>query len=383
MHKPISIRQVHSISALGSSSEEVWQAYQLPQICFQKKTFSQDEFWVAPISEAIEEEINVLQQSNASYARLDRTVLFAILSSRKVMEGANISSEAMGINLGSSRGATGLFESHHRTFLETGRVPTRTSPTTTLGNIASWVAQDLQSQGPVLSHSITCATALQSIVNGVAWLQAGMADTFLVGGSEAPLTPFTIAQMEALKLYSKKEENLPCESMNFNKKSNTLVLGEAASVCILERGVSENTMAIISGIGYATETLSHSISITPDAQCFQRSMKMALKNAKLKTVDVVVMHAPGTVKGDIAEKKAIDKVFVTDTPFLTTNKWIIGHTFGASGAMSLEMALLMLQHQEVIHNPFYLQNYTPNVINHIMINAVGFGGNAVSIIVAK
>ena len=51
--------------------------------------------------------------------------------------------------------------------------------------------------------------------------------------------------------------------------------------------------------------------------------------------------------------------------------------------MSLEMAVLMLQHQELILNPFYKNNHRPKSINHIMINAVGFGGNAVSIIISK
>ncbi len=381
MKTPISITQCSSVSALGTDANTVWNNYKNDLVFFQKKPFSEKEKWVSVISEETEQIISDLKKQNPKYKYLDRTVLFSILASRNLLMNADVSSETIGINIGSSRGATQLFESHHQDFLETGKVKTRTSPTTTLGNISSWVAQDLQSRGPVLSHSITCATALQSVINGVAWIQAGMSETFIVGGSEAPLTPFTIAQMEALKLYSNVNEGIPCKSMNFSKKSNTLVLGEAASVCLLERGISEKTKAIISGIGYATEPLSHSISITTDAQCFQRSMKMALKSANLETVDVLIMHAPGTVKGDLAEKEAIEKVFVTKVPFLTTNKWKIGHTFGASGAMSLELALLMLQHQEVIHNPFYLQINTPKQINHVMINAVGFGGNAVSIII--
>ena len=368
---------------MGNSPEAVWKNYHLEKPLFQKREFSGKNFWVTPVSEPIEKNIQELKEEHSSYNYLDRSVLLAILASREAIKKAGISTESLGINLGSSRGATQLFESHHQEFLETGKVKTRTSPSTTLGNISSWVAQDLQSQGPALSHSITCATALHAILNGVAWLRSGMADAFLVGGSEAPLTAFTLAQMEALKLYAKKEGAFPCESMKFDKKSNSMILGEAASVCILEVGVSENTKAIISGIGYATEPLSHSISITPDAVCFQKSMEMALKSADLNTVDVVIMHAPGTIKGDLAELNALQKTFATTSPFLTTNKWKIGHTFGASGAMSLEMAVLILQHQEVIHNPFYSNKTIPKTINHIMINAVGFGGNAVSIIISK
>ena len=72
-----------------------------------------------------------------------------------------------------------------------------------------------------------------------------MADAFLVGGTEAALTPFTIAQMKALKLYSNSRHRMACESMRFQKKENTMVLGEGAAVAFLERGVSERTQAVI------------------------------------------------------------------------------------------------------------------------------------------
>ena len=66
-------------------------------------------------------------------------------------------------------------------------------------------------------------------------------------------------------------------------------------------------------------------------------------------------------------------------PALTTNKWKVGHTFGASGILSVEMAILMLQHQRFVGVPFMKFN-PPQKINRVLINAVGFGGNAVSIL---
>jgi 3-oxoacyl-(acyl-carrier-protein) synthase len=77
-------------------------------------------------------------------------------------------------------------------------------------------------------------------------------------------------------------------------------------------------------------------------------MKMALKDTKLSDIDVIVMHAPGTIKGDLTEYKAIQKLFGESLPLLTTNKWKIGHTFGASGMLSLELAILMMQHNTFI-----------------------------------
>ena len=237
------------------------------------------------------------------------------------------SSDNFGINLGSSRGATALFEKYHEEFLKNNSAATLTSPTTTLGNISSWMAHDLQTKGPEISHSITCSTALHALLNGVAWIQSGMTDKFLVGGSEAPLTPFTIAQMKALKIYAKSESKLssgaqsrdwkddkisyPCRAFDLEKNQNTMVLGEGASVACLESGNPANSLAKIVGVGYATEPLIHNVSISTDAKCFQDAMRMALKGKAVDNVDVIVMHAPGTVKGDLSEINAIKKFFVT------------------------------------------------------------------------
>jgi 3-oxoacyl-(acyl-carrier-protein) synthase len=111
-------------------------------------------------------------------------------------------------------------------------------------------------------------------------------------------------------------------------------------------------------------------------------MKMALGDTNPNDVDIIVMHAPGTIKGDISEYNAIEKIF-KNMPALTTNKWKIGHTFGASGALSVELAVLMLQHQKFISVPYLENQKTPNSIKNIMVNAVGFGGNAVSILLGK
>ena len=95
------------------------------------------------------------------------------------------------------------------------------------------------------------------------------------------------------------------------------------------------------------------------------------------------MHAPGTIQGDISEVKAIEKVFVKNIPFLTTNKWKLGHTFGTSGMLSVELAVLMLQHQKAIEVPFANTQKFPKQLKKILVNAVGFGGNAVSVLISK
>jgi 3-oxoacyl-(acyl-carrier-protein) synthase len=377
----ISITAIASISPLGNSPKSIWENYLLENHCFSKQYLDHQNTVVATLDTNSQKEVESLRQSDIKYKALDKSVLYAMVASRKAMEKAGWTKEDIfGINIGSSRGATDLFEKHFQDYLETGKAQTLASPTTTLGNISSWVAHDLQSTGPEISHSITCSTALHAVLNGVAWLRAGMADKFLVGGSEAPLTDFTIGQMRALKIYSRSEEKYPNRALDLDKKQSTMILGEGAGVCCLEIGKKENAIAFIEGIGYATEILEHNISISAEATCFQKSMKMALENTPLSDVDAIVMHAPGTIKGDLTEYVAIQKVFGDNLPLLTTNKWKIGHTFGASGVLSMEMAILMMQHNHFIGIPFAEAQQQTKPIKKVLVNAVGFGGNAVSVL---
>ncbi len=358
----------------------IWEEYLKETTVIVRKKIGNQSVPVAKISDALHAIVEQLKRDEMKYKALDNSVLFAILASREAIKRAGWKSEDnFGINIGSSRGATELFEKHHQEFIETGKTPTQTSPSTTLGNISSWVAHDLKSQGPEISHSITCSTALHALLNGVAWLKSGMANKFLVGGSEAPLTPFTIAQMQALKIYSETNE---CRAFDLEKTKNTMILGEGAAMACMEINEGQKALAYIEGVGYATDILEHSISISTEAECFQKSMKMALESTSLSDVDVVVMHAPGTIKGDLSEYKAIQKVFGLDMPLLTTNKWKIGHTFGSSGLLSVEMAILMIQHNQFIGVPFTEAQKERKQIKKVLVNAVGFGGNAVSVLLS-
>ena len=383
MKIPVYINSIASVSPLGENSEEIWESYKNQKHFIKKHDFSEIEAFAAFLPKELKEEINELRISSPDLRNLDESVLFSVFVAREAVKKAGWGpGENIGVNIGSSRGATQLFEKYYQSFLETKKAKILASPTTTLGNISSWVAQDLQSNGPEISHSVTCSTGLHAVLNGVAWLHAEMADKFLVGGSEAALTPFTIAQMKAMKIYATEELDFPCRSLDMDKTRNSMVLGEGAGVVCLSKN-SENSIAQIGGIGYATEKLKHSVSISANGKCFQKSMKMAIGDKNLEEIDAVVMHAPGTIKGDAAEVNAIKEVFGENLPAMTSNKWKIGHTFGASGILSLQLAVLMLQQQEFVPIPFSKISTTPGKLRNILVNAVGFGGNAVSILVSK
>lgn len=378
LKQPVFINSIASISALGTSYTEIWNNYLHENSLFQKLNANDKNYWVSKFSEKETEQINEIMASDSKYKHLDKSVVMAILVARKCLDNSHFSDKNVGINFGSSRGATTLFEKHHSDFVKEGTVSTFTSPSTTLGNISSWVSHDLQTDGPEISHSITCSTGLHALLNGIAWLQSGMSNQFLVGASEAPLTPFTLSQLSALKVYSTEENTLANRSLDFSKSTNTMVLGEAAA-CLSLSLSSENAIAKITGIGFATEVLSSSTSISSDAKCFQKSMKIAIGSTNLEDIDAIVMHAPGTIQGDVTEFEAIKTIFGSHLPMLTSNKWKVGHTFATSGLLSIELAILMLQNQYFIDSPFY-KNSNSKTLKKVIVNAVGFGGNAVSVL---
>jgi len=372
--KRIGISQIKCISSLGEG-EEIWKNYKkgspfLNQLKESSAVFLQSD---------LKFKINDFVSSRKDLAKLDPSVhyLLYLLQDLKLSQVENT-----GVNIASSRGATQLFERYFKQFSTEEFTAVLSSPTTTLGNLSSWVSHELGLNGFEMSHSITCSSALHALVNGVIWLESGRSSQFIIGASEASNTPFTIAQMSALKICQfDVNEEFPIRAMDFDKTRNTMAVSEGAGIAVLTTDL-DNSEFYISGIGYATEKVDHPAAISASGDSFQKAMTKALKDAELNQVDVIVMHAPGTIKGDLSERIAIESVFGQEIPALTNNKWVIGHTLGASGLHSLEMATLMLKHQVFIENPLFPQK-EPRQLEHIMINAVGFGGNAVSVIISR
>ncbi|MEJ8802187.1 beta-ketoacyl synthase N-terminal-like domain-containing protein [Pontibacter sp. H249] len=398
--KHIVIRGTGVISPLGHDVVSVNEAYTSGKPAFTTILHNGEPTPVAALPLRAEEELQQLVKSNPNYRQLDRSVLMAIYAARKAAtaagwfnENASASndlavSDDLAVNIGSSRGATGLFEQHYDSYQQSinGSIAPSASPTTTLGNLSSWVAQAVNAGGAHISHSMTCSTALIAIANGVAWLKSGMAKRFLAGGTEAPLTPFTIAQMKAVGIYSKLADNpYPCQP--YKGEQNTFVLGEGAAVFALEL-ISEEELTtgdvIVEAVGLGFEKIAGKTSISADGLNFQKAMRHALSQLPEhdQTVDAIITHTPGTKAGDKAELQAIKAVFGNSSQVITTNKALLGHTLGASGALSMQYASYLLSVDLPVFKHYSSHNSPPfkSDISRIIVNAAGFGGNAASII---
>lgn len=369
MKNPIYIQDYATITPLGDKS------YLHSKSIIKKRL---DDFYAA-LPATVDEELLEIKKEHKRYKNLDKSTLLAIKTARLL----HFNDEQTAINIGSSRGATHVWEAYYDRFRESGTIKPQTSPITTLGNISSWVAQDLGLNGVAFSHSITCATASHAILNAIAWLESGMATTFIAGGVETPLTDFTLAQMKALKITVTERAPFLCRALDIEKQQNTMALGEAAALFVLSKNKSKEQQLAITSYGTATEQLTSATSVTETGDCLLESMQRCLEHIDPKSIDAIVTHAPGTINGDKAEMNAIIALFQDHIPYLCNNKWQLGHSLGASGAVNLAMAAWILETGSYPEIPYLEQQIPSDIPRRILVNATGFGGNAVSLLLEK
>jgi 3-oxoacyl-[acyl-carrier-protein] synthase II len=383
------------------------------------------------------EKIVAMTARNPRFTKLDRVTLLALGAVAMMLERHALDiSDLCGVSIGSSRGPTASLEVTHAQYLDssvveaTARVPVETSPTTTAGNISAWVAQllmeysenckpitspnvSLRTSPFCCSTSMTCTSAFHSLLVGVAFLRAGMVRSWVFGGSEAPLTGYTIAQMSALRIYSRNlSPAWPCQPLAAGeRRESTLVLGEGAGVAVLRQGAEplnpHDDLELLS-IGWSMEKIPSATGVSDDGIAFESAMRQALSGLGQDTrIDAAIMHAAGTSKGDAAERAAVQRVFsgAAEQPALLTTKPLTGHTFAASGMLSLELARAVLRgtrwpgvgYPSWTAAPGLVLASLPSAVASqrgqeekqcpqrvkILINTAGFGGNVIALVVCR
>lgn len=386
------IRGLATVSPLGASSEEVEQMVSRP-VCRAVERRGGRGSPVFPLTPAGEELVDSVSREER-FAKLDRVTCLALAAARQtlLLEAGNHLPLGI-VSIGSSRGATETLE---RTILEAGasaaRVPTHTSPSTTAGNISSWVAQEYLSQRPegdeplvALNTSMTCSSAFHSLLVALSFVKSGMARAALFGGAEACLTSYTLAQLDALRIYSSYGAGWPCRPGNA-EPVNSVVLGEGAGTAILcaEPGPPSAPGLELLGVGWALEETPSATGVSADGEVFEAAMRRAVASLPPGvSVDCVVAHAPGTVLGDRAELSAIARVFGGISTVST--KHLTGHTYGASGMVSMSLAQSLLHGVAAGDVPYNCRFSNENTAppTAVLINTAGFGGNCVSVVLGR
>jgi 3-oxoacyl-[acyl-carrier-protein] synthase II len=333
--------------------------------------------------------------------RMDLFIQYALAAAQIAIEDSGIDikkeiPERVGVVVGTGLGGLPTLEHYHKVLLEKG--PSRISPFFIPMLIANeapcHISMKYGCKGPNLCVVTACATGAHSIGEAFRIIQYGDADIMIAGGTEANLTPLTIAGFNAMKALSTRNEFPERASRPFDRERDGFVVAEGAGVLILEelghakkRGAK--IYAEIVGYGYNSDAY-HITAPCPDGEGFIKCMEMAIKDAKInpEDVDYINAHGTSTELNDKVETLAIKKVFgdyAYKVPVSST-KSMIGHLLGAAGAVEAIFTILSIR-DNICPPTINYENpdpecdldYVPNVarekkIQIAMSNSFGFGG---------
>lgn len=278
-------------------------------------------------------------------------------------------------------------------------------PKMIIDNTAGLISIKYGLQGPNYATASACASSANAIVDSYYLICLDRADIIVTGGSEAAITQSGVGGFNALHALSTRNNNPNTASRPFDKNRDGFVLGEGAGCLILEdynhaKNRNANIYGEIIGVGMSSDAY-HITTPHPDGIGIILAMQMALQDAKIQPYEIeyINTHGTSTILGDIAEIKALKKVFGKNLYDININstKSMTGHLLGAACAIE-SIATILTLNKKIIPpttNLFCLDNYIDSALNFTphhaqkrnvtigMCNAFGFGGHNVSIIFKK
>lgn len=342
--------------------------------------------------------------------RMDRFTQFAVASSQMALSDSalNIDKEdayRVGVCIGSGIGGIGTFEKQHEVALEKGleRVSPLFIPMIISNIAAGYISMSLGLKGPCLSISTACASSTNAIGEAFKMIQRGSANIMITGGTEASITPLSLAGFCSMKALSEKNDAPSEASRPFDKKRDGFVMGEGSGILVLEEfehAINRGARIYGEVIGYGcTSDAYHITAPSPDAQGAYMAMRLALEDANLspEKIGYINAHGTSTKLNDEYETLAIKKLlkdYAKKVPISST-KSMTGHLLGAAGAVEVISCLLTLN-EGIIHPTINYTNfdescdldYVPNTFRQIdvkyaMSNSFGFGGHNASLVLKK
>ena len=320
--------------------------------------------------------------------------------------GDSVAGERMGVIFGSGIGGISTLEEQHNVLNERG--PGRISPFFIPSMIsdmsAGMISIKLGAKGPNYTTVSACSSAAHAIGEAARKIQYGEAEVMIAGGSEAAVTPFSVAGFAASRALAIRNEEPERASRPFDAERNGFVLGEGAGAVVLEelehaKARGADILGEFLGLGFTADAY-HITDMAPEGEGGARAMRIALKDAGLSpgTVDYVNAHGTSTIVGDPQETAAIRNVFgdhARNGLAVSSTKSMTGHLLGAAGAVESIACLLALANG-VLPPTINYENpdpacdldYVPNEarradIRFALNNSFGFGGHNVALIFGR
>jgi len=342
--------------------------------------------------------------------RMARCSQLAVVAARQAVADARLDwahedRERVGVILGVGVGGVDLLTEPLGKLATTGVA--RTTPHVALESLANMpafhVGLDQGCLGPLSTIVTACASGTQAIGEALEAIRRGAADVMLTGGADAQVTPLSFAGFAALRAVSTRNNDPTRASRPFDAGRDGIVIGEGAAVLVLEaldHALARGARIYAEVLGQAASADAYHIA-QPEATGAgpSRAMRWALADAGVAptAVDYINAHGTSTPQNDSAETAAIKRVFGEHAYRLaiSSSKSMIGHCFGAAGAIEA-VAAIMSVYSDTIHptinyetpDPACDLDYVPNVARrqpvHVALsNSFGFGGQNACLVVGK
>ena len=341
--------------------------------------------------------------------RMDRYCQFGIAAASEAMEDSKINieeidKERFGVIIGSGIGGLSTIEKDHTTLLEKG--PNKVQPLfipIAISNMAAGnVAIRFGAKGPCIAIVTACATGTNAIGEAFRLIKHGYADVMLAGGTEATVTPLSIAGFTSLTALTKSTDPSRA-SIPFDAERSGFVMGEGAGVILLEslpHAKKRGAKIYAEVVGYGSTCDAHHMTApAPDGEGGARAITEAMKEANVKANEISYINAHGTSTplNDKYESQAIKTALgdsAKNVPVSST-KSMTGHLLGAAGGVEAVVCVKAMQDSFVPATIGYLVpdpecdlDYVPNVgrskeLKYSMSNSLGFGGHNAVILMKK
>ncbi|CAL2087225.1 beta-ketoacyl-ACP synthase II [Tenacibaculum dicentrarchi] len=259
--------------------------------------------------------------------------------------------------------------------------------------------------GPNYTTVSACASSANAMIDALNYIRLGHCDVIVTGGSEAAITYAGVGGFNAMHALSTNNENATSASKPFDANRDGFVLGEGAGAIVLEeyehaKARGAKIYAEVIGGGMSSDA-HHMTAPHPEGIGVVAVMKNCLENAGLQPEDVdhINTHGTSTPLGDVAELKAISKVFGEHAKNININstKSMTGHLLGAAGAVESIAAILAMEHGIIpptINHVNVDQNINPELnltlnkpqkrdVKVAMSNTFGFGGHNACVVFRK
>lgn len=382
---PVWVTGLSSISCVGSSVQHLWQVATENQTAIVEG--------LGYISESTLE--NLRRQSAQKDLPNSRSAQLALLGAELAMEQAGWETLRPddGLILATTTGQIPVWDQALKSYLK-GDLNKERFLTAfqhqPLGALLKAVSQQLQFHGSQMVLTSACSASTHALMMAAMWIRQGRVKRCLVGGVEV-LCDLTIEGFRSLQLLAPQ----PCLPFDLNRKG--INLAEASAFFCLEASPAGTPQAAITGFGMNCDG-HHMTAPHPEGKGSFQAMQTALLSAGLEPqhIDWVHAHGTGSEHNDLAEGLALRTLFGEHDPgrpWVSSTKWVHGHTLGASGILEAGLCVHALQQGQILHTAGlsepdpairvkHPQHCLKTPLRHVLKNTLGFGGTNAALVLS-